>query len=403
MSDPERTRVLFVDDEPEVTRSLRATLRRAPFEVVTCNGSEEALALLDEEDIAVVVSDERMPGMSGSELLTVVRQRHPDVMRIILTGQASMDATISAINDAAVFRFLSKPVSRDDLLDCIASALAARVEREADAARRAPGEADAARFARGLDQLWMAFQPLLSSETRGTCAFEALVRTNAADIQGPEDLIRLAEGLDRVVELESRIHEAIARALCSAPPDALFFVNLHPRSFETAELFEPDHPLVPFAPRVVLEVTERASLEALVDLEQKIEALRDRGFRIAVDDLGAGYAGLTSFARLSPQFVKFDMSLVRGIEQSETQRKLIRSMNDLCHELAIQTVGEGVETASERDHLTGLGCDLLQGYFHGRPAKPFAPGTWQGSAAASPSPASVTPPATDPAADDATS
>ena len=155
-------------------------------------------------------------------------------------------------------------------------------------------------------------------------------------------------------------------------------MNLHPRSLSSPALFEDDHPLLPFASRIVLEITERASLEDETDLEAKIAYLRERGFRIAVDDLGAGYAGLTSFAQLSPDFVKFDMSLVRGIETTETKRKLVRTMNDLCHELSIRTVGEGVETGIERDHLTGLGCDLLQGFYHGRPAKPFAPGAWTG-------------------------
>lgn len=370
-------RVLFVDDEPEITRSLRATLRRAPFAVRTANSAREALEILEAEAIDVVVSDERMPEMSGSELLTEVRARHPEIVRIILTGQASMDATIAAINDAAIFRFLSKPVAREDLEACIEAALAAR--REQRAARSGPGEPsapDREHFEAGLDGLWMAFQPLLSTRTRSVRGYEALVRTTADAVPGPDVLIGLAERLGRVEELEASIHAAIARDLGGAPDDLLFFVNLHPRSLVAADLFEPDHPLHVFAERVVLEVTERASLDGVVDLAEKLDWLRERGFRIAVDDLGAGYAGLTSFAHLSPDFVKFDMSLIRGIADSDTKQKLIRTMNALCHELSIETVGEGVETAVERDHVSRLGCDLLQGYLHGRPDKPFAPGAW---------------------------
>ena len=88
--------VLFVDDEKGVTDGFRANMRRQPFSVVTANSAAEALEILGERHIDVVVSDEQMPGMHGSALLAEVRRTWPDVMRIILTGQASLDATIAA-------------------------------------------------------------------------------------------------------------------------------------------------------------------------------------------------------------------------------------------------------------------------------------------------------------------
>jgi EAL domain-containing protein (putative c-di-GMP-specific phosphodiesterase class I) len=94
---------------------------------------------------------------------------------------------------------------------------------------------------------------------------------------------------------------------------------------------------------------------------------------VAVDDLGAGYAGLTSFAMLSPEVVKIDMSLVRGIDQNPVTQRIIRSVVTLCRDMRVNLVAEGVETAAERDTLLALGCDLLQGYFFGRPAPTFLP------------------------------
>ena len=85
--------------------------------------------------------------------------------------------------------------------------------------------------------------------------------------------------------------------------------------------------------------------------------------------MGAGYAGLTSFVRLDPEFVKLDMSLVRDVDQSQAKRKIIGSMVGLCHEMGKQIIAEGIETAAERDTLIDLGCDLLQGYFFARPGK----------------------------------
>ena len=104
--------------------------------------------------------------------------------------------------------------------------------------------------------------------------------------------------------------------------------------------------------------------------------LRALGYRIAVDDLGAGYAGLTSFAHLEPEVVKVDMSLIRGLDRSPMKQKLLGSIVALCRDLGIEMIAEGIETAEERDALVRLGGDLCQGYLFARPEKPWAPITW---------------------------
>jgi EAL domain-containing protein (putative c-di-GMP-specific phosphodiesterase class I) len=92
--------------------------------------------------------------------------------------------------------------------------------------------------------------------------------------------------------------------------------------------------------------------------------------------MGAGYAGLTSFALLEPEVVKLDMSLVRDVHQSPTKQKVIRSMTSLCKELGMLVVAEGVETPAERDMLIELDCDLLQGFLFARPGRPFPEVQW---------------------------
>lgn len=110
-----KCQVLLVDDEPQVTRSLRLGLRNEPYEVATASSGHEALALLAGRPVDVVVSDERMVGMQGSELLARVRQLYPSTVRIILTGQASLAAAVRAINEGEIYRFLQKPCSADEL------------------------------------------------------------------------------------------------------------------------------------------------------------------------------------------------------------------------------------------------------------------------------------------------
>src|SRR6185369_588150 len=99
--------------------------------------------------------------------------------------------------------------------------------------------------------------------------------------------------------------------------------------------------------------------------------LRALGYRIAIDDLGEGYSGLTSFALLEPEVVKLDMSLIRGIDGVPMKKKLVRAMSTLCRELDARLVAEGVETIAERDTLCELGVDLMQGFLFATPDFPF--------------------------------
>jgi EAL domain-containing protein (putative c-di-GMP-specific phosphodiesterase class I) len=164
----------------------------------------------------------------------------------------------------------------------------------------------------------------------------------------------------------------VAASAPSAPVDSLLFVNLHALDLTSDELYSESAPLASIAGRVVLEVTERASLHRIEDLKPRIRRLRDMGFRIAVDDLGSSYAGLSSFQELGPDMVKLDMSLIRHIEGSASKASLVRSMISVCrNELGIGVVCEGVETERERDTLEHLGGNLLQGYLFARPERGF--------------------------------
>ncbi len=117
------TRVLFVDDEPFVLEGLRRQFRKQ-YEIGTASGPGEGLSALAEDGpFAVVVSDMQMPNMNGVEFLREVRARHPDVVRIILSGRSDMALTIAAVNEGSVFRFLTKPCAVEDLGSAIDDAI----------------------------------------------------------------------------------------------------------------------------------------------------------------------------------------------------------------------------------------------------------------------------------------
>ena len=122
--------ILIVDDQPLVLGVLRDILSRGPYRVIGARSAEEGLDLMINESIDVVISDERMPGMKGSEFLAVARQSYPDTVRIILTGHASVQGAIRAINEGEIFRFLTKPANSLNLHKAVKDALAHKRSRE---------------------------------------------------------------------------------------------------------------------------------------------------------------------------------------------------------------------------------------------------------------------------------
>ena len=110
MSDSKPPRkILLVDDEQHVTRALERALKREGYSVTSCNDPLAALALLKTETFDVVISDHLMPGMTGLEFTTLVRDRYPDMLRLMLTGQSDTEMVINAINHGEVYRFVKKP------------------------------------------------------------------------------------------------------------------------------------------------------------------------------------------------------------------------------------------------------------------------------------------------------
>lgn len=115
--------LLIVDDERNILEALKRALSDEPFEVVTAPGGAEGLALLETHPIKVVISDERMPGMSGADFLQLVRDRFPETVRIMLTGHASLEAAMRAVNYGDIYRFLTKPWNDLELIQTIRAAV----------------------------------------------------------------------------------------------------------------------------------------------------------------------------------------------------------------------------------------------------------------------------------------
>jgi len=145
-----RYRVLLVDDEAHVIDSLKRALRKEPYEILGATSAEEALDLLARETVDVIVSDEKMPGMAGSEFLSLVCRRYPETIRMMLTGHANLDTALRAINQGEIYRLLLKPCNEVDLAVAVRQALERR-EKIRQAGKVVPTANSSSRFLQELE------------------------------------------------------------------------------------------------------------------------------------------------------------------------------------------------------------------------------------------------------------
>jgi EAL domain-containing protein (putative c-di-GMP-specific phosphodiesterase class I) len=217
----------------------------------------------------------------------------------------------------------------------------------------------------------MAFQPIVEISTHSVYAYEALLRTEEESLRRPDIFIATGERLDRIQQIGRTVRAAVATAIPDAPSNALIFVNVHGLELSDEELYSTDTALAKHSKRVVLEITERTSIDPAVG-SARVAMLRRLGYRIAVDDLGAGYAALGALASLEPEIVKLDMSLIRDLDRHSNKRRIVTAITSMCRELGSRVIAEGVETAAERTACVDAGIDLLQGYLFAKPGKGFA-------------------------------
>jgi EAL domain-containing protein (putative c-di-GMP-specific phosphodiesterase class I) len=373
-------RILVVDDDEQLGRALARALSKAGYEVVVHHQGKTALDAVRAGGFEAIVSDIEMPGLTGIELLRAARDHDRDLPVILITGAPAIGTAADAVEHGA-FRYLIKPLDLTDFTQTVRRASQlyrlARAKREAQTLLgTGTGEGSdrlalEVSFERTLDSLWIAFQPIVRASDRSIFGYEALLRSGEPSLPHPGAVLDAAERLDALPRLGRVIRERAAEPMLTAEPSWLLFLNLHPEDLLDPVLHSDATALAELAPRVVLEITERASLHKVSDLRSRVAALRERGFRVAVDDLGAGYAGLSSFAQLEPDIVKLDMTLIRDVHKVPVKQKLVASMTSVCKELGLLVVAEGVECAEERDVLCDIGCDLLQGYHFAKPGRPF--------------------------------
>jgi len=372
-------KILVADGADHQLSSVAESLERAGFAIDMGRDGPEVLSQLMRGQYDILLSDVAVPHLDPLTLLRAARRRDLDVPLVLVSDVAGAGLATVAVEQGALC-YLPKPVAHELLRDTVAYAgklyAVARLRRRALGAlggqwsQMGDRAALEVAFERAFDRLSIAFQPIVSWSSRRVIGHEALLRSSDPQLPDPASVLAVAERLSRIDQIGRLVRERVARSMAKAPAEFVF-VNLHPHEMLDGDLFSPTAPLSQFAKRVVLEISEHALLDGIEHLESRAAALRGLGFHLAMDNLGPGYPGLSSFARLRPEFVKYDLSLVRGADQKPEQIEILASMTSLFASMNTRVIAAGIESIAERDAMLKAGVDLLQGFAFSRPESAY--------------------------------
>ncbi len=366
-------RILVVDDDALVRRSVERILVRAGHEVHVAANVAEAVGHANRVPIEVALVDFALTEEDGLQVLARLREIQPTCLRILMTGRTDFPMVVDAVNRGEVLKVLRKPFDAPSLVKLVEDAFdsARRIVELANAQQHASNLTDRSMLEDAIrdDLLQLAVQPIVEAGGKhGIVAFEALLRSRHPVLDGPASLLQVAERSHRIELLGRHVVELAARRLPGLPENAGLFVNLHPQQLsDQGSLEDAFAPLIPFAHRITLEITERSRLNDIQGWDRTIDSLVQLGFSVAIDDLGAGYNSLAMLADLQPKYIKLDMSLIRNVDREPRKQRLVQLMATFADATNATLIAEGVETAPEAKALVDCGTHLLQGYFFGRP------------------------------------
>jgi len=220
------------------------------------------------------------------------------------------------------------------------------------------------------------YQPILDFRTGTILGWESLTRGPLeSSFRSPVVLFETAEQLGRLFALEKLCRESAIQNAGHLSSGQKIFLNIHPKTMADPE-FTPGNTLRLMGKAglkpddIVFEITEQHSLQEFELFYQTLEHYRSQGFKIAVDDAGAGYAGLSTIAQLRPEYIKLDKSLTENIHKDPVKRALVETTVTFANKIGSQIIAEGIETKAQAVCIKDIGVHCGQGYFLARPAAP---------------------------------
>ncbi len=213
------------------------------------------------------------------------------------------------------------------------------------------------------------YQPLINLRDNTVIGYEALARSSVPGLENPGLMFQTAQMVSREVELSLICRQRALEGAQQLATGATIFVNTHPLESPTVDLIpsicllQRKYPHIP----IVVEIHEGAVHDEHT-MRETAKAIRDLGAELAYDDFGAGQARLVELVKVPPDYLKFDMCLIRNIDKADAQqRRMLKMLVDMANDIPTITLAEGIETAEEAEACRDLGFHLAQGYYFGKP------------------------------------
>jgi len=372
-------RVMIADDEDAIRTALSSLLSSDPGIVVIGEASDAqgAIELAATRHPEVALLDVRMPRGGGARAASEIGRRSPET-RVIALSALEDAGSILEMLDAGAAAYVAKGDDTDKIVDTIhrlamETKPAPALTRERALEQALGGEGWLDRRRQRSEQIQaiiraggprIVFQPLFDL-TDGACiGAEALSRFDALPTRSPERWYEEADKAGLRVELELTALRAAFEDLGQLPPDTFLSVNVSPITCCSDELPRTIERSEPH--RIVLELTEHTPVTDYQQLSRCLAPLRAAGVRIAVDDTGAGFSSLSHVLALSPELIKLDIAMCRGIETDDAREALVRALADFASHIGAEIVAEGIESAEQLFTLREAGVRYGQGFFLGR-------------------------------------
>jgi EAL domain-containing protein (putative c-di-GMP-specific phosphodiesterase class I)/CheY-like chemotaxis protein len=375
-------KVLLVDDERHVVEGARAALLKYPYRIGTATSPEVALQMFRQEPCDVIVADEVMPGMRGSELLTVIAREFPTTGRILLTGHATVEAAARAINEAGVIRFLLKPCPPNQLRAAIETALRTTPfeKRARTGARRVFLVSESERMAgqtnADASELMLQAQKVLVLNGPMLYGYEisARLRTQGGNVHTVGNFIASA---DHRVRLPSVDRWVVRHVLSSLRQYERMLdyrrltvsLNIGGQSLadpEFAEFLDSELATAPVATRFMLEIRESMLAKRVQADAGLLKRLADmncfkRGCRLFVDGVSGEIEQLSFLSGLPIAIAKIDSRYIGDILTNRESEERVRSIVKWGERTGVHIGAAGIDTVAIAERLLSLGVRYGQG------------------------------------------
>ncbi|HQP09805.1 MAG TPA: EAL domain-containing protein [Candidatus Omnitrophota bacterium] len=361
--------ILMVDRDGAFVQSTTKQLQSRGYRIDVAHSGKEALEKVNQYPDLILL-DQELPDITGMQVCQEIRgeKRLNHISIIIFTPQNVSSERIKGFSCGAD-DCVSKPIDSEELVARIEAVL--RRNQVFQQVQKEQG-ALATELKKILSEEMITpyFQPIYSMKTGLPIGLEALSRPPTSGlIDNAEFLFKTALILDMYSEVERVCWKtAVARWKATINQEKLF-LNCTPYFIESGRLNEGFIAGLEIDPgSIVLEITERTAIQKYNVFLKELDMLRNIGIKIAVDDVGSGFASLDTVVEIRPDIVKIDRQLVRELHKDDLKYNIMQAIISFCKKSKVLTVAEGIEEEKELEAVNELGVDAVQGYLLARPA-----------------------------------